>query len=79
MDGELRQDGSTEDMISGVNHLVWYLSQFMVLEPVDLVNTGTPAGVAFGAKRLPLPAGRQRGGTRDSDRLGRQRQRIGQA
>ena len=33
VDGELRQDGSTEDMIFGVNHLVWYLSQFMVLEP----------------------------------------------
>jgi 2-keto-4-pentenoate hydratase/2-oxohepta-3-ene-1,7-dioic acid hydratase in catechol pathway len=35
----------------GVDHLVWYLSQFMVLEPGDLINTGTPAGVGLG--RVP--------------------------
>jgi 2-keto-4-pentenoate hydratase/2-oxohepta-3-ene-1,7-dioic acid hydratase in catechol pathway len=48
VDGELRQDGCTRDMAFGVDHLVWYLSQFMVLEPGDLINTGTPAGVALG-------------------------------
>lgn len=48
VNGVTRQDGSTKDMIFGVNHLVWYLSQFMVLEPGDLVNTGTPAGVSLG-------------------------------
>ncbi|HYT26734.1 MAG TPA: fumarylacetoacetate hydrolase family protein, partial [Actinomycetota bacterium] len=32
----------------GVGHLIWYLSQFMVLEPGDLINTGTPAGVGLG-------------------------------
>ncbi len=44
----LAQDGSTADMIFGVEHLVWYISQFMVLRPGDLINTGTPAGVALG-------------------------------
>jgi len=44
----LRQDGSTATMIFDVNHLVWYLSQFMVLRPGDIVSTGTPAGVALG-------------------------------
>ena len=44
----VRQDGNTADMIFGVPHIVWYLSQFMVLEPGDLIITGTPAGVAMG-------------------------------
>ena len=48
VNGVLRQDGTTADMIFGVNYLVWYLSQFMVLEPGDLINTGTPAGVSMG-------------------------------
>jgi 2-keto-4-pentenoate hydratase/2-oxohepta-3-ene-1,7-dioic acid hydratase in catechol pathway len=48
VDGELRQDGCTKDMAFGVDYLVWYLSQFMVLEPGDLINTGTPAGVGLG-------------------------------
>jgi 2-keto-4-pentenoate hydratase/2-oxohepta-3-ene-1,7-dioic acid hydratase in catechol pathway len=37
-------------MVFSVHHLVWYLSQFMVLEPGDLINTGTPAGVGLGLK-----------------------------
>lgn len=48
VDGQLRQDGSTTSMIFGVDYLVWYLSQFMVLYPGDVINTGTPAGVALG-------------------------------
>jgi 2-keto-4-pentenoate hydratase/2-oxohepta-3-ene-1,7-dioic acid hydratase in catechol pathway len=48
VDGDLRQDGCTKDMVFGVDYLVWYLSQFMVLEPGDLINTGTPAGVGLG-------------------------------
>jgi 2-keto-4-pentenoate hydratase/2-oxohepta-3-ene-1,7-dioic acid hydratase in catechol pathway len=48
VNGVTRQDGSTRDMIFGVHHIIWYLSQFMVLEPGDLVNTGTPAGVSQG-------------------------------
>lgn len=45
---ELRQSSSTSDMIFPVDHLVWYLSQFMVLRPGDIINTGTPEGVALG-------------------------------
>ncbi|HSJ29280.1 MAG TPA: fumarylacetoacetate hydrolase family protein [Acidimicrobiia bacterium] len=48
VNGVERQASSTAEMIFGVHHLVWYLSQFMVLEPGDLVNTGTPAGVGLG-------------------------------
>ncbi len=44
LNGERVQSGSTADMIFGVDHVVWYLSQFMVLEPGDLINTGTPSG-----------------------------------
>jgi 2-keto-4-pentenoate hydratase/2-oxohepta-3-ene-1,7-dioic acid hydratase in catechol pathway len=44
----LRQDGNTKNMAFGVAHLVWYLSHFLVLYPGDLINTGTPAGVALG-------------------------------
>ena len=37
-------------MIFGCEHLVWYCSQFFVLEPGDVIATGTPPGVAFGMK-----------------------------
>ena len=53
VNGEERQKGSTADMIFGVHHLVWYLSQFLVLRPGDLINTGTPAGVALGRPGEP--------------------------
>jgi 2-keto-4-pentenoate hydratase/2-oxohepta-3-ene-1,7-dioic acid hydratase in catechol pathway len=53
VNGEQRQNGTTADMIFGVNHLVWYLSQFMVLRPGDVINTGTPAGVAMGLPGQP--------------------------
>jgi len=49
VNGEVRQRSSTAEMVFGVHHLVWYLSQFMVLEPGDVINTGTPAGVALGS------------------------------
>ncbi|MEI6401379.1 MAG: fumarylacetoacetate hydrolase family protein [Actinomycetota bacterium] len=48
VDGERMQNGHTSDMIFSVAHIVWYVSQFMVLEPGDLINTGTPAGVGSG-------------------------------
>ncbi|MDG9701484.1 fumarylacetoacetate hydrolase family protein [Streptomyces sp. DH37] len=53
VNGRRRQDGSTSDMIFDVAYLIWYLSQYMVLEPGDLVNTGTPAGVALGLPDAP--------------------------
>ncbi|QSB12747.1 fumarylacetoacetate hydrolase family protein [Natronosporangium hydrolyticum] len=48
VDGQRMQYGLTADMVFPVDYLVWYLSQFMVLEPGDLINTGTPAGVGMG-------------------------------
>ncbi len=53
VNGESRQDGNTANMIFGVGYLIWYLSQYMVLEPGDLINTGTPAGVALGRPDHP--------------------------
>jgi 2-keto-4-pentenoate hydratase/2-oxohepta-3-ene-1,7-dioic acid hydratase in catechol pathway len=53
VNGVPRQDGTTGDMIFDVNYLVWYLSQFMVLEPGDLINTGTPKGVSLGHDDVP--------------------------
>ena len=53
VNGRKRQDGSTANMIFGVGYLIWYLSQYMVLEPGDLLNTGTPAGVALGLPDHP--------------------------
>jgi 2-keto-4-pentenoate hydratase/2-oxohepta-3-ene-1,7-dioic acid hydratase in catechol pathway len=47
VNGELRQHSETDDMIFSVNELVCDLSQYLVLEPGDIVNTGTPAGVAL--------------------------------
>jgi 2-keto-4-pentenoate hydratase/2-oxohepta-3-ene-1,7-dioic acid hydratase in catechol pathway len=75
----LRQNGTTANMIFGVNHVVWYLSQFMVLRPGDIINTGTPAGVALGQ---PDPKPYLRAGdvvTLEIDGLGRARQEVKQA
>lgn len=78
VNGELRQDGSTKNMIFGVAHVVWYLSQVMVLHPGDLINTGTPAGVALGrADAAYLRAGDVV--ELEADGLGRQRQVLEQA
>jgi 2-keto-4-pentenoate hydratase/2-oxohepta-3-ene-1,7-dioic acid hydratase in catechol pathway len=78
VNGELRQDGNTKDMIFGIEYLVWYLSQFMVLRPGDVINTGTPAGVALGRAGTPyLRAGDVV--ELEIDGLGRQRQVLGQA
>jgi 2-keto-4-pentenoate hydratase/2-oxohepta-3-ene-1,7-dioic acid hydratase in catechol pathway len=53
VNGVARQNGTTRDLIFDVGHVVWYLSQFMVLEPGDVINTGTPAGVALGLPDHP--------------------------
>lgn len=57
VNGEPRQDSSTADMIFAVDYLVWQLSQFTVLEPGDVVNTGTPEGVALSGRYPYLRAG----------------------
>ena len=50
VDGVRQQSSNTSDMIFSIAHIVWYVSQFMVLEPGDLINTGTPEGVGSGFK-----------------------------
>jgi 2-keto-4-pentenoate hydratase/2-oxohepta-3-ene-1,7-dioic acid hydratase in catechol pathway len=50
VNGERRQTGSTKTMIFGIPHLLSYITHFMVLEPGDVVTTGTPPGVALGMK-----------------------------
>jgi 2-keto-4-pentenoate hydratase/2-oxohepta-3-ene-1,7-dioic acid hydratase in catechol pathway len=50
VNGVRRQDGSTATMLFKPAFIVHYLSQFMVLEPGDLINTGTPPGVGMGLK-----------------------------
>ena len=50
VDGEMRQDSNTSDMIFNIAHCVWYISQVMELMPGDIINTGTPQGVGMGFK-----------------------------
>ncbi len=57
VNGEPRQDSTTADMIFGVAFLVHHLSQFMVLDPGDIINTGTPQGVALSGRFPYLKAG----------------------
>jgi 2-keto-4-pentenoate hydratase/2-oxohepta-3-ene-1,7-dioic acid hydratase in catechol pathway len=79
VNGVSRQRGRTSDMIFDVDHLVWYLSQFMTLYPGDVINTGTPAGVALG---MPDPKPYLRDGDTVEltiDGLGRQHQTFAQA
>ncbi|MGI4985533.1 MAG: fumarylacetoacetate hydrolase family protein [Janthinobacterium lividum] len=54
VDGERHQNGNTSTMIFGVAHLVAYLSQFMSLQPGDVIATGTPPGVGMGHKPEPV-------------------------
>jgi len=50
IDGEKRQDSRTSDMIFGIEHCIWYITQFMELKAGDIINTGTPQGVGMGFK-----------------------------
>ena len=50
VNGEMRQDSSTSDLIFGIPVLVSYVSQFMSLLPGDVISTGTPSGVGLGFK-----------------------------
>jgi 2-keto-4-pentenoate hydratase/2-oxohepta-3-ene-1,7-dioic acid hydratase in catechol pathway len=53
VNGTPRQNGFTGNLIFNVPYLVWYLSRHMVLEPGDVINTGTPAGVGLGLPGNP--------------------------
>ena len=54
VEGQMRQDGTTANMIFGVKTLVSYISQFFTLYPGDIIATGTPAGVGLGHKPEPI-------------------------
>ncbi|MER6380718.1 fumarylacetoacetate hydrolase family protein [Streptomyces sp. NPDC001127] len=76
VNGELKQDGSTAEQIFPVAEVVRYVSQFMTLHPGDVINTGTPAGVAMGQ---PEPKPYLRAGDvveLEIAGLGRQRQEL---
>jgi 2,4-diketo-3-deoxy-L-fuconate hydrolase len=74
VNGEPRQDSTTADMIFGVEHIIWHLSQYLTLEPGDLVLTGTPEGVALSGRFPYLRAGDVV--EIEIDGLGRQRQEF---
>jgi len=75
VNGERRQSGSTADMIFDVRTVVSYVSQFMRLEPGDVITTGTPAGVGAG---MTPPVFLRDGDivTLGNERLGEQRQIV---
>ena len=53
VNGQRRQAGSTRTMLFGVAEIVRYLSRFMVLDPGDIINSGTPPGAALGLPGQP--------------------------
>ena len=57
VNGDPRQDSTTADMVFGVAELIWQLSQVTVLEPGDVLNTGTPQGVALSGRFAYLVPG----------------------
>ena len=73
--GERMQTGSTATMVFGVKTLVSYISQFIALEPGDVITTGTPPGVGSGKKP---PRFLKAGDTMSLgiDGLGQQAQRV---
>lgn len=77
VNGEPRQDSSTADLVFGIDHIIWHLSQFLALEPGDVVLTGTPEGVALSGRFPYLKAGDVV--EIEIEGLGRQRQVFAQA
>ena len=76
VNGEKRQRGNTSTMIFDCRHIVWACSQYFVMEPGDVIITGTPPGVGLGMKPEPkfLKAGDVV--TLGIDGLGEQRQKL---
>jgi 2,4-didehydro-3-deoxy-L-rhamnonate hydrolase len=74
VNGEPRQDSSTADMVFDVAFLVWHLSQYLALEPGDVVMTGTPEGVALSGRFPYLRPGDVV--ETEIEGLGRQRHRM---
>ncbi len=79
VDAKRYQNGTTKTMVFGVRHLVHYVSQFMSLNPGDVISTGTPPGVGMGQKPDPVYL---KGGEvmrLGIEGLGEQRQKVGHA
>ncbi len=74
VNGETRQDSNTSDMIFSVAHIIWNLSQYLVLDPGDVINTGTPHGVALSGKFPYLREGDRM--EISIEKLGRQEQKL---
>lgn len=74
VNGESRQNSNTSDMIFSVAHIIWHLSQYLVLEPGDVINTGTPQGVALSGKFPYLVAGDRM--EISIEKLGQQEQKL---
>jgi len=79
VNGVRRQTGNTKTMIFDVKHIVWYLSQFMVLEAGDVITTGTPPGVGLGQKPTPVYLKENDVMELTIEGLGKQRQVLRQA
>lgn len=75
VNGEVKQQSTTEDMIFGISEIISYISQFMTLMPGDIVSTGTPVGVGMGSNppRYLQPGDCVELGI---EKLGEQRQRV---
>lgn len=74
VDNEARQDSNTADMIFSVAEIIHHLSQYLVLEPGDIINTGTPQGVALSGRFPYLQAGNTM--KIGIEKLGEQTQRL---
>jgi 2-keto-4-pentenoate hydratase/2-oxohepta-3-ene-1,7-dioic acid hydratase in catechol pathway len=74
VNGEPRQDSRTADLIFGIDRIVWELSRHLVLEPGDLILTGTPEGVALSGRFPYLAPGDVV--ELEIDGLGRQQQNV---
>ncbi|MBM3375842.1 MAG: fumarylacetoacetate hydrolase family protein [Betaproteobacteria bacterium] len=80
LNGQRMQHGSTKTMIFGIAKLVSYVSEFLTLEPGDIITTGTPPGVGMGIKKdgKPAPLYLKRGDvmTLGIEGLGQQSQKV---
>jgi len=74
VNGEPRQDSTSADMIFPVDYLIWHLSHFVALMPGDVINTGTPEGVALSGRFPYIQAGDVM--RTEIDGLGVQEQRV---
>ena len=76
VNGNRMQTGNTATMIFAVQHLVYYVSRFVTLEPGDLITTGTPPGVGSGKKPTPVFLREGDVMTLGIDKLGEQKQTV---